>query len=107
MEKREWIRREKGIFSTLLFVLVCFVFKIFLFISFYFWLCWVFIAVRGLSLVAASRGYSLLLCTGFLLQWFLFSGSTGSRHTGPVVMARRLYSVGSVAVAQGLSYPIA
>ena len=25
----------------------------------YFWLCWVFIAARGLSLVAASRGYSL------------------------------------------------
>ena len=26
----------------------------------YFWLCWVFVAVHGLSLVAASRGYSLL-----------------------------------------------
>ena len=63
--------------------------------------------MRGLSLVAASGGYSLLLCTGFLLQWFLFPGSTGSRHTGPVVMARKLYSVGSVAMAQGLSYPIA
>ena len=28
----------------------------YLFIYFYFWLCWVFISVRGLSLVAASRG---------------------------------------------------
>ena len=26
----------------------------------YFWLLWVFIAVRGLSLVAMSRGYSLV-----------------------------------------------
>ena len=25
----------------------------------YFWLCWVFIAARGLSLVAVSRGYSV------------------------------------------------
>ena len=26
----------------------------------YFWLCWVFVAVRGLSLVASSGGYSSL-----------------------------------------------
>ena len=26
---------------------------------YYFWLCWVFIAARGLSLVVASRGYSV------------------------------------------------
>ena len=26
----------------------------------YFWLLWVFVAVHGLSLVAASEGYSLL-----------------------------------------------
>ena len=25
----------------------------------YFWLCWIFVAARRLSLVAASRGYSL------------------------------------------------
>ena len=31
----------------------------------YFWLCWVFIAADRLSLVVASRGYSLLRCTGF------------------------------------------
>ena len=28
---------------------------------FYFWLHWVFVAVCGLSLVAASRGYSLVV----------------------------------------------
>ena len=32
---------------------------------FLFWLCWVFIAGRGLSLVAPSGGYSLLRCAGF------------------------------------------
>ena len=31
----------------------------------YFWLCWVFVAARGLSLVAVSRGYSSLQCVGF------------------------------------------
>ena len=48
----------------------------------YFWLCWVFIAARGFSLVAVSRGYSLLWCAGFLLPWFLLLWSTGSRCTG-------------------------
>ena len=28
----------------------------------YFWLCWVFAAACGLSLVALSRGYSLVVC---------------------------------------------
>ena len=31
----------------------------------YFWLCWVFLAARGLSLVAGSGGYSSLWCAGF------------------------------------------
>ena len=39
-----------------------------LFLIFNFWLCWVFVAVRGLSLVAASEGYSSLRCAGFSLQ---------------------------------------
>ena len=30
------------------------------FFFFNFWLCWVFVAVHGLSLVAESRGYSLV-----------------------------------------------
>ena len=48
----------------------------------YFWLHWVFVATRGLSLVAASRGYSSLWCEGFSLQWLLLLRSTGSRHVG-------------------------
>ena len=90
-----------------------------------FWLRWVFVAVPGLSLVVASRGYSSLWCVGFSLQ------SMGSRctgfsscstraqklqHTGPtacglqqlqhgdsVVAERGLKSAGSVAVVHGLS----
>ena len=44
-------------------------------------LYWVFIAVRGLSLVA-SGGYSSLLCVGFSLWCLLLLQSTGCRHTG-------------------------
>ena len=44
----------------------------------------------GLSLVAASGGYSSLRCTGFSLQWLLLLQSTGSRHVGSVVVAHRL-----------------
>ena len=54
----------------------------FFFLIYIFGLCWVFVAVRRLSLVAASGGYSLLQCTGFSLQWPLLLQSTGSRHTG-------------------------
>ena len=74
--------RLEGEFTFILhsFYLNLFLKKINLFI--YFWLRWVFIAARGLSLVGASRGYSSLWCGGFLL-W-----STGSRHVGSVVVAR-------------------
>ena len=46
----------------------------------YFWLRWVFVAVRRISLVAASGGYSSLLCAGFSLRWLLLLQSTGCRH---------------------------
>ena len=49
---------------------------------FFFWLCLVFIAARGLSVVAASGGYSSLRCTGFSLRWLLSLQSMGSRCTG-------------------------
>ena len=48
----------------------------------YFCLHLVFVAVHGLSLVAASRDYSSLQCTGFSLRWLLLLQSTGSRHVG-------------------------
>ena len=48
----------------------------------YFWLHWVFVAARGLSLVAASGGYSSLQCVGFSLWWLLLLRSSGFRPVG-------------------------
>ena len=54
----------------------------FIYLFIYFWLRWVFIAAHGLSLVAASGGYSSLQCVSFSLWWLLLLRSTGSRHAG-------------------------
>ena len=65
-------------------------FKFYLFIYLfiiYFWLCWVFVSVRGLSLVAASGGHSSSRCAGFSLSRPLLLRSTGSRCAGSVVVA--------------------
>ena len=66
----------------------------------YLWLHQVFIAACGLSLVAASRGYSSLRCAGFSLRWLLLLRSTGSRHAGLSscdlqALERRLSSCGA------------
>ena len=53
----------------------------------YFWLCWVFVSVRGFSLVAASRGHSSSRCMGLSLSRPLLLQSTGSRHAGSVIVA--------------------
>ena len=63
----------------LLFFLFIYFLNLFIIITIFFWLLWVFVAVRGLSLVAASGGYSLLRCAGFSLRWLLLLRSTGSR----------------------------
>ena len=61
---------------------------LYLFIYFiYFWLRWVFVSVRGLSLVAASRGHSSSRCTGLSLSWPLVA-----EHR---LQTRRLSSCGS------------
>ena len=56
-------------------------------INYLFLVHWVFVAVRGLSLVAVSGGYSSLRCVGFSLwcaglslRWFLLLRSMGSRR---------------------------
>ena len=107
-------------------VLVCiFIFYKNKFIYLFIFGCvWVFVAARGLSLVAVSRGYSSLRCTGFSLRWLLWLRSTGfslrwllwlrstgSRHVGfsscgtqaLVVVAHGLQNAGSVVVAHGPS----
>ena len=84
---------------------------LFLKLIIYFWLCWIFVAVRGLSLVAASGSYSSLWWAGFSLRWLLLLRSTGSRCAGfsscgmraSVVVARGLSSCGSRALGRRLS----
>ena len=61
-----------------------------LFIYFYFWLCWVFVSVRGLSLVAASGGHSSSQCAGLSLSRPFLLRSTGSRCAGSVFVAHGL-----------------
>ena len=70
---------------------------------FFFWLHWVFVAARGLSLVAASVGYSSLWCAGFSLRWLLLLRSMGSRCTASVVVVHGLSSCGSWALERRLS----
>ena len=82
-----------------------FFFNIFIYVFIYFWLRWVFIAACRLSLVAASRGYSLLWCTGFSLQWLLLLQSTGSSCVGfnsCDTRSQQLWLAGSRAQAQQL-----
>ena len=52
------------------------------FFFFFFWLHWVFAAARGVSLVAASGGYSSLRCAVFSLWWLLLLRNMGSRRAG-------------------------
>ena len=59
----------------------------FIYLFIYFWLCWVFVSVWGLSLVAASGGHSSSRCAGLSLSRPLWLRSTGSRRTGSVVVA--------------------
>ena len=68
------------------FYLFIYFLKVFI-LFIYFWLCWVFVSVRGLSLVAASGGHSSSRCAGLLLSWPLLLRSTGSRRAGSVVVA--------------------
>ena len=62
-------------------------FLIFIYLFIYFWLCWVFVSVRGLSPGAASRGHSSSRCAGLSLSWPLLLRGTGSRHAGSAIVA--------------------
>ena len=86
----------------MLHIFVFFFFLIYLFCLFLFLAALGLVAARGLSLVAASRGYSLLRCTGFSLWWLLLLWSMGSRCVGFSscgTWARWLWRVGSRAQA--------
>ena len=84
--------------EMILFLFFFFLFKFLFIYLFIYWLHWVFVATHGLSLVAASGGYSSLRCMGFSLQWLLLLQSMGSRHTGFSSCGTRA----SVVVARGL-----
>ena len=79
----QWItvNNLKLFFHKLFFLINLFVYFLF------FWLCWVFVSVRGLSLVAASGGHSSSRCVGLSLSRPLFLQSTGSRCASSVVVA--------------------
>ena len=65
-----------------------FFFKKFTFFLFtYLWLCWVFVSVRGLSLVVASGDHSSSRCAGLSPSRPLLLQSTGSRRAGSAVVA--------------------
>ena len=64
-----------------------FFFLNFIYLFIYLWLCWVFVSVRGLSLVVASGGHSSSQCAGLTLSRPLLLRSTGSRRAGSVVVA--------------------
>ena len=68
-------------------IIFCFFFFNFYLCYLFIWLCWVFVSVRGLSLVAASGGHSSSRCAGLSLSRPLLLQSTGSRHAGSVVVA--------------------
>ena len=67
--------------SDAFYLFIYLFFKNLFYLFIYFWHHWVFIAVRGLSLVVASGVYSSLQCAGFSLRWLLL-WSTGSRRVG-------------------------
>ena len=89
-----------------LFLKIAFFF-FFNYLFIYFWLHWVFVAARGLSLVVVSGAYSLLQRTGFSLCLLLLQRVV-SRCVGSVVVARGLYGtwalwrMGSVVVVHEL-----
>ena len=59
----------------------------FIYLFIYLWLCWVFVSVRGLSLVAASGDHSSSRCAGLSPPRPLLLWSTGSRRAGSVIVA--------------------
>ena len=61
--------------------------KIFIYLFIYLWLCWVFVSVRGLSPVVASRGHSSSRYVGLPPSRPLLLRSTGSRCAGSVIVA--------------------
>ena len=76
-------------------LVTCSLFVLFTVTFMYFWLCWVFVATHGLSLVMESRGSSLVLVRGLLIA------------EASLVTEHRLSSCGSWALENRLSSCVA
>ena len=96
-----FVRLLPFLLEDISYIVWSFFFLLNLFILFiYFWPRWVFVAARGPSPVAESRGHSSLRCAGLSLQWPLPLRSTGSRHVGfssRGTWAQQLWLTGPVA----------
>ena len=68
-------------------LLFIFLINLFIYLFIYFWLCWVFVSVQGLSPVAERGGHPSSRCVGLSLSRPLLLRSTGSRRAGSVVVA--------------------
>ena len=75
-----------SLFFNIFFLTIFAYLFIYLFKNF-FWLCWVFVSVWGLSPVAASGGHSSSRCAGLSLSRPLPLWTTGSRRAGSVIVA--------------------
>ena len=76
-----------------------------LFIYFYFWLPWVFVAACGLFSGCVEWGLLFVAVCGLLIGWLLLLQSTGSRRVGFSscgTWAQQLWLTGSRAQAQKL-----
>ena len=105
IDRREYLVILHVCQSTIfIYIYIYILINLFYFIYFYFWLCWVFIAAHGLSLVMATGGYSSLQCTDFSLWWLLLLWSTVSRWAGFSscgTQAQQLWYLGLVALQHG------
>ena len=90
-----------GLFLSSIFHSFFFINLFILFI--YFWLLWVFIAARGVSLVAASRGYCSFRQQAFHCGGFSCCGAWALGARASVVVARGLSSCGLWALECRLS----
>ena len=81
-----WFLSKQMNRKSFLFLFYLFIW-IFIYLFIYFWLCWIFVSVRGLSLVAASGGHSSSRCAGLSLSRPLLLRSTGSRRVGSIAVA--------------------
>ena len=71
-----------GSYGNSIFSFFFFFINLFIYLSIYFWLCWVFASARGLSPAAASGGHSSSRCAGLSPSRLRLTGPAAPRHVG-------------------------